>query len=152
MEIQRTENKHLKDLEDWKRNKKSYVDSHIKDKKLEYISASKYCIRPSIILLCVAVMTPIIVRYYSEIKTYIESKGYSEYNLMGLIVILALFAGFELLFRTYLADKDRVKMGLHWIGTFGLSKKKAKLLENYQEQFNAEYNQLHREPNLQSIH
>lgn len=152
LEIQRTENKHLKDLEDWKRNKKSYVDSHIKDKKLEYISASKYCIRPSIILLCVAVMTTIIVRYYSEIKTYIESKGYSEYNLMGLIVILALFAGFELLFRTYLADKDRVKMGLHWIGTFGLSKKKAKLLENYQEQFNAEYNQLHREPNLQSIH
>ena len=67
---------------------------------------------------------------------------------MGIIIILALCAGFELLFRTYLADKDRVKMGLHWIGTFGLNKRKIKLLEVYKEQFSNEYSKLHNEPEL----
>ena len=148
LENQRNENKYLKEIEEWKKNKKNYIESHKNDKRLEYISASKYCIRPSIILLCVATLTPIIVRYYSEIKSYLELNGYSENYLMGIIIILALCAGFELLFRTYLADKDRVKMGLHWIGTFGLNKRKIKLLEVYKEQFSNEYSKLHNEPEL----
>lgn len=148
LENQRNENKYLKEIEEWKKNKENYIESHKNDKRLEYISASKYCIRPSIILLCVATLTPIIVRYYSEIKSYLELNGYSENYLMGIIIILALCAGFELLFRTYLADKDRVKMGLHWIGTFGLNKRKIKLLEVYKEQFSNEYSKLHNEPEL----
>lgn len=148
LEIQRIENKYLKDIEEWKKNKKAYVDSHMVEKRSEYISASKYCIRPSVVLLCVAISTPIFVRYYSEIKVSLESHGYSEYYLMGLIIILALIAGFELLYRTYLTDKDRVKMGLHWTGTYGLSKKKTKLLKKFKEQFSKEYDQLYNEPKL----
>lgn len=148
LERQQLENKFLKDLDVWKNNKKDYIKSHIKDKRLDYISASKYCIRPSIVLLCGAMLTPVIVRYYSELKTYIESKGYSEINLVVLIVILAMLAGWELLFRTYLADKDRVKMGLQWIGTLGLSNEKKKILNQYEQIFEKEFCKIHIEPKL----
>ncbi|MEA5259800.1 hypothetical protein VB264_18530 [Arcicella aquatica] len=148
LENQQLENKYLKDLEKWKHNRILYIESHIKDKRLEYKLASKYCIRPSVVLLLVSILTPIIVRYYSEIKSYIELKGYSEFYLMSLITILAILAGYDLLYRTYIVDKDKVKMGLHWIKTFGLNKNKKKLLEAYQNQFGNEYNKLHIQPKL----
>ena len=148
LEQQRLENKFLKDLEEWKNRKRDYVKSHLEDRRLNYISASKYCIRPSVVLLCGAMLTPVIVRYYSELKTYIESKGYSEINLVILIVILALLAGWELLFRTYLADKERVKMGLQWIGTLGIRAEKDKIIKPYEANFAKEYDAIHIEPKL----
>ncbi|CAD0008610.1 MULTISPECIES: hypothetical protein [Flavobacterium] len=148
LERQRLENKFLKDLDEWKNKKDDYIKSHLNNKRLDYISASKYCIRPSVVLLCGSMLTPVIVRYYSELKTYIESNGYSEINLVILIIILAMLAGWELLFRTYLADKDKVKMGLHWIGTFGLSDNKKKILKPYEQVFENDFNLIHTKPEL----
>lgn len=148
LERQRLENKYLKDLEDWKNNKNDYIKSHMEDKRLDYISASKYCIRPSVVLLCGAMLTPVIVRYYSELKTFIESKGYSEINLVILIIFLALLAGWELLYRTYLADKERVKKGLQWISTLGFNTKKSKILIPYEQSFAKEYDIIHIKPKI----
>lgn len=139
LELQKLENQFLKELTEWENKKDSYIKSQLGARRLKYIAASKYCRRPTLILLLVTIFTPLIVRFYSETKTYIAAKGYSEINLIIIIIFLTILAGYDLLFRTYLADKEQVKMGLNWISTLGIPKKKNKIVQSHYEEIEVEF-------------
>lgn len=148
LELQQRENTYLKNLKDWEDRRDEYIKSHLITKRKEYIEFSKYCIRPCLALLIVAIITPLIARYYSDLKTYLSDAGYAEINLIVPIIVLALLAGWELLYRTYVADKDKMKFGLKWIFTCGRPSKKDTLVNSHRDDFLAAYSELHNKPKM----
>ncbi|MCC9063638.1 coiled-coil domain-containing protein [Flavobacterium piscisymbiosum] len=148
LELQQRENTYLKSLKDWEERRDEYVKSHLITKRNEYVEFSKYCIRPCFTLLTVAITTPLLARYYSDLKTYLSNAGYSEINLIVLIIVLAFLAGWELLNRTYVADKDKMKVGLKWIFTCGLPSKKDSLINSHRDDFITSYSELHDKPKM----
>jgi len=150
LDLQKLENQFLKESAEWENKKTTYMTSQLDERKLEYKVASKYCLRPTLTLIVVTIITPLIVRFYSDIKTYIESKGGSESILIIVLIILAILTACDLLFRTYIGDKEKVRMGIMWILTLGISKKKTKILQSHYKEIEKEFINNNPKPKIKS--
>lgn len=151
LQNEKYKNQFAEDLKTWELDEESYINSKTQEKKLEYKSASKHCLRPTITLLTVTILAPLTARFYNEIKLFLSSHSIPEWALVAFIVLIAIFAAFSLLYRTYLADKERIKMGLHWIFTFGLKSHKLKLLTQHRDKFQTEFRNSNKKPILKTI-
>jgi|GEM_PF-2940397 len=136
-------------LEHWKKELSIYVDMKLEDRRNEYILASRHCIRPTISLLVVTVLTPLIAIFYNGINNFFNRHNMSEWVLIVIIIVLAISAGMGLLYRTYLADKDKIKMGISWLKTFGVKSRKNKILEPYRSAYIQEYEKANAKPKLE---
>jgi hypothetical protein len=148
LRIEKIKNEFIEELKCWEINKLKFVESKLQEKRKEHVSASVHCIRPTISLLMVTILTPITARFYNEINDFLTLHNIPEWVLVLFIIAIAILAGFGLLYRTYLADKEKIKMGLLWFGTVGLNNKKMKLVNNYKTKYETEYENTFNEPVL----
>jgi len=148
LRIEKIKNEFAEELNRWEIDKSKNVHSKLLGKRVEYISASKHCIRPTITLLLVSILTPLTARFYNEIKYFLITYNIQEWVLVFFIILIAVLAGFGLLYRTYLADKEIIKMGLMWFGTLGLNKRKQELLNKYRSNYESEFEKTNIKPEL----
>ncbi|RRJ89321.1 hypothetical protein EG240_11830 [Paenimyroides tangerinum] len=131
-------------IEKWENSKTSYLEEQRNSEIKNFKINSKYCNRPIITLFITIVILPFYIKFFDKIKNYFASLKYEglEYddNIIPstILIFLVLIAFYELIGRTYLTDKEKVKNGLKWKLAFKKSTKEGLLLEKL-KQIESEY-------------
>lgn len=121
----------------WERSKNSYLDQQKKDLITNFKTNSKYCIRPIITLFSTIVILPLYLKFFDKILDYIATYKLGDYNdhivPIVIFILLAGIAFYEIIGRTYLTDKEKVKNGLLWIIAFNEKRKSILINKNLLE-------------------
>jgi len=137
LEIEKENRIYRENLDNWNQEKSTYLNAQRNLEIKNFESNSRYCNRPIISLFCTIVILPFYIKFFEKIKILFTSYNfelYNEYLIPGIIlVILILIAFYEIIGRTYLTDKDKVKNGLKWKLAFSEKSKNFLVLEKLKE-------------------
>lgn len=148
LQNEKLKNIYFKETEKWKIEKEEFTSKKIKEKREDFRIASKYCLRPMILMIVVVIASPLVIKFYNEIKGYLINHNISETWLIFVIMFFLFIVLIELIYRTFIVDKEKTKMGILWICTLGLKTKKKKLLTPYRKNIEDQFQKLNPEPIL----
>lgn len=118
-------------LEKWNDEKTEFYEKEKQDTIDKFKKSSKYCNRPILSLFLTIVILPVYIKFYDNIKSFISEKLNLEINEniipFTIMITLIIVAFIELVGRTYLNDKEKVKNGLSW--KFSNSKKREGIIK-----------------------
>lgn len=126
-------------LNQWKNQQELYISDKILKTRQEYRRSARYCIRPTIALVTSAALGGILSRFYAPIQDWLLESGTPSFALPVTCILLSFLAAYELLYRSYFVDREKVKNGLLWVGTFGLTSRKDALIELKKHQYSQEF-------------
>ncbi|MEQ7801920.1 hypothetical protein ABDJ41_19145 [Pedobacter sp. ASV1-7] len=128
-----------KALLEWENNKMEHVNKGLVNKRKEYNTDFRYSFWPFLSLIILGTYIFAVSRFYFPIKEYLVPSHLSERWYVIIVIILGVASVWELGYRTYVVDKTRMAQGLKWMTTFGISRRKSKLLNSYSDKFEEEY-------------
>lgn len=145
---QKLENQYLKNIFQWEKDKEVFIADKTRQKKIEYKTASKYCRRPIALIICVIIITPLLIRYNNNVNKFIVEYGIPDWTIIILMIICSFLAAYELIYRTYVVDKEKTKNGIKWISTLGKKKKKKEILNKHKTELEIEFETINPKPQL----
>ena len=151
LEFEKKNRIYRENLDKWEISKTNYLEKQ-KEKEINNLkSSSKYCNRPIITLFCTIVILPLYIKFFEKIKELIASYKIADYNdyIIPIIILIALIliAFYELVGRTYLTDKEKVKNGLKWKFAINKNSKEAIISERL-EKIKSDYIRKNPKPTL----
>lgn len=146
-------------IDNWEIEKSDFLklqkDTLINNLKID----SKYCNRPIFTLFTTIVVLPLFFKFFDNIKDFISLRKFFESDRaiipfqyidylipIGILLILIVIAFYEIIGRTYLTDKEKVKNGLKWKLAFNKEKKQL-LINDKLRQLEEEYISINPKPN-----
>ena len=126
----------------WEKSKIAYIETEKSNLRRMYRMNAKYCRRPIITLFSTVVLLPLYLKFFDKIKINLANYKFGDYNdfvaPILIFIILVCIAFYEIIGRTYINDKEKVRDGLFWIFAFTKSSKIA-LIDSKTTEFGNNY-------------
>ncbi|MEO3405455.1 hypothetical protein AAFN85_16210 [Mucilaginibacter sp. CAU 1740] len=128
---------HLERVLDWTEKKTKFCDERLAQIRKQYVLDFKYSLVPTLMLFVTAFSVFILSRYSEKIKLFLVPNYLSDNQFTWIVIVLGLVVGIEVVRRTYITKKERVGNGISWASTFGISKRKHRLVESQRSEIEA---------------
>ena len=127
--------------QEWEDQKNEYIKENILIQRAQYKKDSKKAWGAFVLIVVSAALIPFILKINISV---FECQLWNH----TLVFILYLIIAIILFWRLFLADKEAVKNGFHWILSLGISSKKSKLLDRYNDKFIKDFEQDNPKPTV----
>ena len=145
LEKEKLNTKFQQDLNSWEEYKITFIKGELDDKRTNYLKASKLCVKPILLAATILIVLPLLVKFYEEVASFFHVP---IWIIFSVILVLLCIAVYEYFFRNFLADKEKIKLGLLWIGTFGVESKKKMVLNRHVDELEKEYIARFKKPSM----